>query len=182
MPDSLIMDLMDLLVETNLIKELFWNVCIFESWKEPEDYTPQGRREGVIGVGARNYWFRGTRLGPCRPCTGWTKKSVNIWPLFHCNKSQILTLFWSTRYDYEMSWKFENLYKKFQLFLYRYSLQIRVSNTLPMIPSYWWDHALLRSAMNDIQRILVIKRFQSIVLTHPEPYNHTLKIDLSDNK
>jgi hypothetical protein len=25
--------------------------------------------------------------------TGWTKKNVNIWPLFHCNKGQILTLF-----------------------------------------------------------------------------------------
>jgi hypothetical protein len=25
--------------------------------------------------------------------TGWTKKSVNIWSLFHCNKGQILTLF-----------------------------------------------------------------------------------------
>ncbi len=25
--------------------------------------------------------------------TGWTTKRVNIWPLFHCNKGQTLTLF-----------------------------------------------------------------------------------------
>jgi hypothetical protein len=31
---------------------------------------------------------------------GGPKKKVNIWPLFHCNKGQILTLFWFTRYNY----------------------------------------------------------------------------------
>jgi hypothetical protein len=36
--------------------------------------------------------FRSTPIG-LRMLTGWTKKSVNIWPLFHCNMGQILTLF-----------------------------------------------------------------------------------------